>query len=39
MYNGDGKTLPSCLYPIKYWSESLLYDFLSDNFVFSISIH
>ena len=31
MHNGDGKALPSCLYPIKYLNESLLSDFLSDN--------
>ena len=37
MHNGDGKVLPSCLYPIKYLNESLLYDFLSDNFILSIS--
>ena len=37
MHNGDGKTLPSCLYPIKYLNESLLFDFLSDNAVLLIS--
>ena len=37
MHNGDGKALPSCLYPIKYLNESLSYDFLSDNFILSIS--
>ena len=37
MHNGDGKALPSCLYPIKYLNESLLSDFLSDNATFLIS--
>ena len=37
MHNGDGKTLPLCLYPIKYLNESLPYDFLSDNFILSVS--
>ena len=37
MYNGDGKALPSCLYPIKYLKKSLPYNFLSDNAVFLIS--
>ena len=36
MDNGDGKALPSCLYPIKYLNESLLCDFLSDNIYFNI---
>ena len=36
-HNGDEKVLPSCLYPIDYLNESLRYDFLSDNFVLSIS--
>ena len=31
MHNGDGKAIPSCLYPIKYLNESLLIEFLSDN--------
>ena len=35
MHNGDGKALPSCLYPIKYLNESLLSDFLSDNAILS----
>ena len=35
--NGDGKTLPSCLYPMKYLNESLLCDFLSDNAILLIS--
>ena len=34
--NGDRKALPLCLYPIKYLSESLLYDFLYDNTISSI---
>ena len=33
MHNGDGKALPSCLYPIKYLNKSLLNVFLSDNVV------
>ena len=37
MHNEDGKALPSCLYPIKYFNESLLSDFLSDNAILSIS--
>ena len=37
MYNGDGKALPSSLYPIKYLKKSLPYNFLSDNAVFLIS--
>ena len=37
MHSGDGKALPSCLYPIKYLNESLPYDFLSDNAIFLIS--
>ena len=36
-HNGDEKVLPSCLYPIDYLNESLRYDFLSDNFVLSMS--
>ena len=37
-HNGDGKSLPSCLYPIKYLkNESLLSDFLSDNTILLIS--
>ena len=35
--NGDGKELPSCLYPIKYLNESLPYDFLSNSAILSIS--
>ena len=35
-HNGDGKALPSCLYPIKYLNESLLSDVLSDNAVLLI---
>ena len=34
IHNGDGKALPSCLYPVKYLNESLPYDFLSDNAIF-----
>ena len=37
MHNGDGKALPSCLYPIKNLNESLLSDFLSDNVILLIS--
>ena len=37
MHNGDGKALPSCLYPIKYLNESSLSDFLSDHAILSIS--
>ena len=36
-HNGDGKVLSLCLYPIKYLNESLPYDFLSDNFILSLS--
>ena len=39
MHNGDGKALPSCLYPIKYLNESLPYDFLSDNLFFQYLLH
>ena len=38
MHNGDEKTLPSCLYPIKYLNESLSYDFSSDNALLLISM-
>ena len=37
MHNGDGKALPSCLYPIKYLNQSLSYDFLSNNAIPLIS--
>ena len=37
MHNGDEKALPSGLYPIKYLSESLSYDFSSDNAILWIS--
>ena len=37
VHNGDGKELPSCLYPIKYLNESLPYDFLSNSAILSIS--
>ena len=37
MHNGDGKALPSCLYPIKYLNESLPYDLLSDDAILLIS--
>ena len=37
MHNGDGKALPSCLYPIYYLNESLPCDFLSDNGILLIS--
>ena len=37
MNNGDGKALPSCLYPIYYLNESLPCDFLSDNGILLIS--
>ena len=36
-HNGGGKTLPLCLYEIKYLNESLLYDYLCDNTISSIS--
>ena len=35
--NGDGKELLSFLYPVKYFNESLPYDFLSDNAILLIS--
>ena len=37
MHNGDGKALPSCLYPLKYLNEFLPYGFLSDNAILLIS--
>ena len=36
-HDGDGKPLPLSLYPIKYLNESLLYDFLWNNTISSIS--
>ena len=37
MHNGDGKALPSYLYPTKYLNKSLPHDFLSDNAILLIS--
>ena len=34
--DGDGKALASCLYPVNYLNESLLYDFLYDNAILLI---
>ena len=37
MHNGDGKALPSCLYPIKYLNVSLPYDYLFNDAILLIS--
>ena len=38
MHNGDGRTLPSYIYPIKYFYEPLLpYDSLLDNTILLVS--